>query len=179
MFTFLQPNTSIALVEDVLAIKKLVNSAYRGEDSKKGWTTEADLIEGNIRATEAEIIKIIQPANSIIIKYTNQANEIVGCVNVQQHQHKMYVGMFSVQPQLQGKGIGKNLLSAAEEYAAHLQCNTLYMTVISVRTTLIDWYKRHGYIDTNERKPFVEDGISGKHKQALEFMVLEKKLLLG
>lgn len=176
MFICTQPNIGIALVEDVTAIKNVVNSAYRGEVSKKGWTTEANLIDGNVRATDAEIIKIIQPANSVLLKYTNEANEIIGCVNLQQHQQKIYLGMFSVQPQLQGEGVGKKLLLAAEEYAAHKQCTAIYMMVISVRTELINWYIRHGYVDTNERKPFVEDGVTGKHAQQLEFMVLEKKL---
>ena len=79
-------------------------------------------------------------------------------------------------PHLQGGGIGKQLLFAAEEYAKHHLFYSIYMTVISVRTELIDWYKRHGYLDTGKRKAFREDGLTGKHLQPLEFMVLEKKL---
>jgi ribosomal protein S18 acetylase RimI-like enzyme len=84
--------------------------------------------------------------------------------------------MFSVAPQLQGGGIGKKLLKAAEEYAVHVKCNAIYMSVISVRAELIDWYKRRGYADTGKRKAFNEDGITGKHLQPLEFMIMEKVL---
>ena len=84
--------------------------------------------------------------------------------------------MFSVSPQLQGGGIGKKLLQAAEEYGRHLQMKAIYMSVISRRTELINWYMRHGYADTGERKPFIEDGITGKHLKPLEFMILEKPL---
>ena len=82
--------------------------------------------------------------------------------------------MLSVSPVLQGGGVGKQLLKTSEEYAKQLQCRTVYMTVISVRSELIDWYKRHGYQDTGERIPFKEDPLTGKHLQPLEFMVLEK-----
>ena len=51
------------------------------------------------------------------------------------------------------------------------------MTVISVRTELINWYKRHGYADTGNKKTFKEDGLSGKHLQPLEFIVLEKDIV--
>jgi len=57
-----------------------------------------------------------------------------------------------------------------------LNCRSIYMTVITVRTELVSWYQRHGYADTGERKPFLEDGLTGKHLQPLEFMVLEKPL---
>ena len=83
--------------------------------------------------------------------------------------------MFSVSPQLQGAGIGKQLLKAAEEYAAHLNIPAIFMQVISQRNELIGWYKRHGYQETGERIPFEEDGLTGNHLQPLEFMVLEKK----
>lgn len=84
--------------------------------------------------------------------------------------------MFSVSPASQGGGIGKKLLLAAEDHAREVDCSMIYMTVISVRTELIDWYKRNGYVDTGERKPFTEDGLTGKHLQKLEFAVLEKMI---
>jgi ribosomal protein S18 acetylase RimI-like enzyme len=99
---------------------------------------------------------------------------MVGTVNLQQQGSKMYLGMFAVSPQLQGKGIGKQLLDAAEFHTRKGGCVAIYMHVISLRQELIDWYKRHGYRDTGERKPFHEDGLTGRHLQPLEFAVLEK-----
>ena len=177
MQVFYNTYISIATASDIPAIIDLLNSAYRGERSKQGWTTEADLISGDIRTDEATLQKVMQQAGSVLLKYTNDAGEIIACVNLQQHGHKIYLGMFSVSPQLQGGGIGKKMLQAAEEYAIHLKCIAIYMSVISVRTELINWYKRHGYSDTGERKPFTEDGISGKHLRQLEFMMLEKSVI--
>ncbi len=171
---FSNPNIIISTTADISAIKDLLNSAYRGESSKQGWTTEADLIEGDVRTDENMLQQVMQQPGSVFLKYTSKEQQITGCVNLQQYGHKIYLGMFSVSPHLQGGGIGKQLLIASEEYAKHLLCSAVYMTVISVRTELINWYKRHGYIDTGERKPFTEDSVTGKHLRALEFLVLEK-----
>ena len=173
---FSSAQIAVATTEDIPAIKDLLNNAYRGEGSKQGWTTEADLIAGDTRTDETTLNKVMHDPGSVILKYTSEEQQLIGCVNLQQHGHKIYLGMFSVSPQLQGGGIGKQLLKAAEEYAFHLHCSAIYMSVVSVRKELIDWYKRHGYIDTGERKPFPEDGLTGKHLQLLEFLILEKTL---
>jgi ribosomal protein S18 acetylase RimI-like enzyme len=174
---FPNPNISVAITADIPAIKDLLNSAYRGEGSRQGWTTEADLIAGTIRANQSILKKVMQQSGSVFLKYTNEQQQITGCVNLQKYNKKIYLGMFSVSPQLQGAGIGKQLLKSAEEHAQHLHCIAIYMSVISVRTELIDWYKRHGYTETGERKPFTEDGVTGKHLQTLEFLILEKTLI--
>lgn len=173
---FTNPALRIATFADVDTIVHLLNSAYRGESSKFGWTTEAHLIGGNVRANAQQVTEVIIMNNSIMLVYTDAAGLIIGCVNLQIHTTGIYLGMFSVQPNLQGAGIGKTLLKAAEEFALANTVNRIYMTVIDARTELIDWYKRNGYKDTGERKIFEEDGITGNHLQPLQFAYLEKFL---
>ncbi len=173
---FTNNKISVATVKDISQIVLLLNSAYRGDASRKGWTTEADLIAGDVRTNEQQVQDVMQQEGSVFLKY-EEAGEIIGCVNLQQHDDKIYLGMFSVQPGLQGGGIGKELMKAAEEYALQKNIHFIYMSVISVRKELIDWYKRRGYYETGERKIFNEDGITGRHLQPLEFMILEKKLV--
>jgi len=164
-----------ALVEDAPALDKLVNSAYRGESSRQGWTTEADILDGT-RTDAAAIAEIIQMPDTILLKYVEE-NEILGCVELRNQNGKLYLGMLTVRPQLQGKGIGKLLLKEAEEEAIKQKCTSIFMTVISVRKELIDWYVRHGYQLTGERKPFAfNDPRFGQPKMKLEFVVLEKKI---
>lgn len=176
MPSFSNEQISIATPEDITGIKLLLNSAYRGDESKKGWTTEANLIQGEVRTDAANLENVMNQPGSVFLKYTDEAQKIIGCVNLQQHDSRIYLGMFSVSPGLQGGGIGKKILQAAEEYAIQLHCTVIYMSVIAVREELINWYKRHGYYDTGKRIPFVEDGLSGRHVQRLEFMVMEKSL---
>lgn len=170
--------TSIEMagIADIKGIVCLLNSAYRGEDSKKGWTTEASLISGTVRATEEMIGDLINQPGCVFLKHSNELGGITGCVNLQQHGYKMYLGMFSVSPSLQGKGTGKLLLKAAEEYAKQRACVAIYMSVISIRTELVNWYIRHGYLPTGETKPFPEDDRLGTPTRPLEFIILEKQL---
>ena len=176
MTTFSNMQIAFASITDVPAVTALLNSAYRGESSTKGWTTEAHLIAGNIRTDENNLQQIMQQPGSTILKYTNEQEAVIGCVNLQQHANKIYLGMLSVSPYLQGLGVGKHLLQAAEEFAQYLKCDSIYMSVISVRIDIIQWYQRHGYKDTGERKPFIEDALTGKHLQPLEFLILEKQM---
>lgn len=176
MFLFSNSHITIATAADIAAITNLLNNSYRGEASKKGWTTEANLIAGDVRSDENNVKEVMEKPGSFFLIHTNDEHEIAGCVNLQQHGYKIYLGMFGVSPTMQGGGIGKQLLHAAEEFTLQSSCKVVYMTVISVRTELIDWYKRHGYIDTGERKAFIEDSLTGKHLQVLEFMVMEKIL---
>ena len=166
-----------AIIEDAPELDKLVNSAYRGDSSRQGWTTEADLLDGT-RTDAAAIAELIQTPGTTILKYVEE-NEILGCVELRNQDGKLYLGMLTVRPHLQGKGIGKILLKAAEDDARKQKCSSVFMTVISVRKELIDWYTRHGYQHTGERKPFAfNDPRFGQPKITLDFVVLEKKLLI-
>ncbi len=167
---------SIASKADVPQLVKLVNSAYRGDSSKKGWTTEADLLDG-IRTDEEALTRMIQQPHSVILLCTNDQNELAGCVNLQKQEEKMYLGMLTVSPVIQAKGIGKALLRAGETHAKEKGCSVVTMTVITVRHELIQWYERRGYYDTGERKPFPDDPRFGIPKQPLEFVVMEKRIV--
>ena len=166
----------LASTEDVPDLVKLVNSAYRGESSKKGWTTEADLLAG-IRTDEDALSRMINRGDSVLLKCLNNLQELVGCVYLQKQDEKLYLGMLTVSPEIQAKGIGKTLLKASEEYAQTQECTSIIMTVISLRKELIHWYERHGYKPTGAKKPFPNDPRFGVQKQPLEFIVMEKKFL--
>lgn len=164
-----------ATAEDISALNQLINSAYRGESSKKGWTTEAKLLGGK-RTTELELTEIITDKKSTILKYSEN-NKIIGCVLLKEKVNELYLGMLTVSPELQNSGIGKKLMQQAEVVALELGLSKIVMTVISIREELISWYKRNGYSDTGVREPFPEsdvyDNLVG---EPLEFMVLEKKI---
>jgi ribosomal protein S18 acetylase RimI-like enzyme len=166
---------SIASEADIPQLVKLVNSAYRGDSSKKGWTTEADLLDG-IRTDEEALAKLIHQPGSVILKCTNKNTGLAGCVFLQNQAGQMYLGMLTVSPLIQAQGIGKALMNASEDYARKQGCSSVIMTVITLRHELIAWYERRGYHQTKERRPFPNDPRFGIPKQPLEFVVMEKQL---
>ena len=162
--------------KDLKDLNVLINNSYRGETSKKGWTTEADLLDG-LRTDEAALEDMINEDNSVILKCLNEDGLLVGCVYLQKQDYKLYVGMLTVSPLHQNNGIGKKLLNAAEEYAIKKNCSSIIMTVISIRNELIEWYERNGYEKTGETKPFHYNGVRfGIPKMPLEFIFLQKKV---
>lgn len=165
----------IATPADIPILKQLVNSAYRGENSRQGWTTEADIIEGEIRTDETQLESLFQDSTGMILTCRNAEQEILGCVYLQQQGDKIYLGMLSVWPNQQGFGIGKQLLQAADPYAKQQQCSAVFMRVINLRTELIAWYQRNGYLFEGVTEPFPDFGIYGQPKVPMVFWVLEKK----
>lgn len=164
-----------ATIEDVSFLNTLINSAYRGESSKKGWTTEANILEG-LRTTEQELTETIQNPKNTLLKFT-QENQIIGCVLLIEKEQQLYLGMLTVSPELQNSGVGKKLLQHAEIYAQAVALPKIVMTVISVREELIAWYKRNGYEDTGAREPFPASDVHIPiTEKPLEFIVLEKRV---
>ena len=164
-----------ATLNKVTEITNLVNSAYRGETSKKGWTTEANILEGT-RITETELTEILQDTSNTFLVYIEK-NKIIGTVLLTNKKTELYLGMLTISPELQNAGLGKKLLQAAEDFAHSLHLPKIVMTVITIREELIAWYKRNGYSDTGEREPFpanFDDVVL--HAEPLTFMVLEKIL---
>lgn len=166
-----------ATLADIPELLQLVNSAFRGPASKQGWTTEADLLEGDLRIDAAGIEAMLQDPTATILKYTNSLAVIEGCVYLQQRHKQLYLGLLTVNPLLQGAGIGKILLVAAEAHAITCQCSSIVMRVISVRKELIAWYLRHGYRLTGTKEAFAVNEKFGRPTQPLEFEILEKDII--
>lgn len=169
-------NISQATPADFVNIVALVNAAYRGEDSKQGWTTEADLLLGDKRTDEATLLAECQQPGTTILQLKDETSALLGCVLLRHSPAGMYLGMLSVWPGMQAKGVGKWLMQGAETHAQQLHCRRIYLTVISARTELIAWYQRRGYQLTGESKPFPDQPEFGVATQPLEFVVMEKWL---
>jgi ribosomal protein S18 acetylase RimI-like enzyme len=138
---------------DAKQIAALVNSAYRGESSKQGWTTEADLLVGRRTDTE-EVLRLISSNESIFLLYKAEA-ELLGSVHLQKQAEQVCLSMLAVSPLLQGRGIGKQLLEAAELTAQQTWAiSKLIMDVITCRNELIEFYERRGYRRTGISKAF-------------------------
>jgi ribosomal protein S18 acetylase RimI-like enzyme len=143
-----------AEIADVPAIVGLIESAYRGEASRAGWTTEADLLDG--QRTDAEAVLTVLRADDSVMLLADQDGQLVGCCQLQRRSGGVaYFGMFSVRPGLQGQGWGGQILARAEQVARHdWGAATMVMTVLAPRLDLIAWYDRRGYRRTGETSPF-------------------------
>ena len=167
-----------ASLGDVDAVVALVDSAYRGETSRAGWTTEADLLDG--QRTDAEQVSDIVRAEGSVVLLAQQDGAVAACCELRHWGRDVaYFGMFAVRPGLQGRGVGRALIREAERHAVERwQATVMRMTVIRQRTELIGWYERLGYAATGEVVPFpYGDRRFGRPlRDDLEFIVLTRAL---
>lgn len=152
----------------------MVESAYRGEESLKGWTSEAGFIEGD-RTSADEISSLIRnPMARFVLAFDGA--HLVGCALIKNEDGEGYFGMFSVRPARQGGGLGKRLMDEAEKAARETwNCRLMKMTVISIRSELIAFYERRGYRQT-ATEPFPFDEHPGVKRRDFHFVVLSKQL---
>ena len=190
----------VADQNDVPAIVTLVESAYRGDASRAGWTTEADMLEGQRIDTDGVLADIQKTDSLIILAYApttstsgalslpkcsasiskqSAISELLACCHLEKTGDICYFGMFSVKPNQQGSGIGKLMMAEAERIASNQwQCTRMQMTVIDIRDSLIDFYLRRGYRRTGIHKPFPygDERFGIPMRDDLRFEILEKIL---
>jgi ribosomal protein S18 acetylase RimI-like enzyme len=181
------PDFRTATSQDVQAVVELVESAYRGEKSRAGWTTEAELLGG--QRTDAQEVEalVIEPAATLRLAFepavsklgaSELADGLIGCVLVRSEGEHAHVGMFAVRPTLQARGLGRALLAEAERIARERGALRVRMTVIEQRTELLEWYARRGYLPTGQTEPFPYGNprFGLPKREDLRFLVLEKEL---
>jgi GNAT superfamily N-acetyltransferase len=165
-----------ATVSDAQQITNLVNSAYRGNEAKQGWTTEADILDG--QRTDIESINqiILEPLNFIELAFEH--DELLGLVHLQ-HEDKatLYFGMLTVSPTAQARGLGKKLIEHIEAHALKNHLTRLRITVIHLRTELIAYYERRGFVASGNSIPFPTDPLFGIPKvEGLKLIEFTKDL---
>lgn len=147
----------LAQVADTPVICALVNAAYRGETSRAGWTTEADLLTG-VRTSERTIQALIESEDACILIGEEAGGVVVACICLERHPESaeiVHLGMIAVSPLLQNRGYGKTMILAAEKLAKmQWGVTSAEMMVISLREELIAFYQRLGYQKTGETLPF-------------------------
>ncbi|GGT90779.1 GNAT family N-acetyltransferase [Streptomyces violascens] len=162
---------------DVEALVPLIESAYRGDSSRAGWTTEADILQGQRTDPEGVRAVITSPGSKLLT--VERGGELVACCQLEHRGDAAYFGMFAVSPALQGAGLGKQIIAEAERTVrAEWGVSEMHMTVISVRDELIAFYERRGYRRTGKMTPFPygDERFGVPQRDDLEFELLVKKL---
>lgn len=166
-----------AVDADVPGLVDLIESAYRGDASRAGWTTEADLLAG--QRTDPEGVAAVVRHETGLLLVAEREGALTACCQLEHRGDHAYFGMFAVRPALQGGGLGRTMLAEAERTARETwEAREMRMTVIRQRTELIAWYERRGYRRTGEFSPFPygDERFGIPQRDDLEFEVLVKPL---
>ncbi|MCA8001869.1 GNAT family N-acetyltransferase [Burkholderia metallica] len=151
--------------QDVDALVRLVNAAYRPTTAAAGWTHESALIDGP-RITSSQLAATLRTPDTVLL-VAEIDGRIAGCIEVRKDGSAAYIGTLAVAPSVQDRGLGKALLNEAEQFAVRSwKIQTAAMIVLSVRHELIDFYLRRGYTRTGERKGYPLDARVGRPRDA-------------
>jgi ribosomal protein S18 acetylase RimI-like enzyme len=164
-----------ATTSDFPSIISLMNLAFRGAE---GWSIEGEYISGE-RTNLSLLNEEISKGALYLVANDPATPALQGCVSLQPASPtKWYLGSLTVVPTQQNSGFGRELLTAAEQYAATRGATTIEITVVQVRETLISWYERRGYTRTGETRPFPysDTRYGTPTRPDLVFVVLEKHL---
>ena len=145
----------LATIADIPTLHPVIESAYRGDAARAGWTFESDILDGPPRTDPARLAAIVNsPDDRLLIALLEDAP--IGCVQITDcGAGTAYLGLLCIDPQRQAAGLGRQLIDAAETLARDdFATTTMEMTVIDRRVELISYYQRRGYALTGEARPF-------------------------
>jgi ribosomal protein S18 acetylase RimI-like enzyme len=167
-----------AVPADIPALHALIESAYRGESSRAGWTTEADLLDGQ-RTDPDDLADILADPRQALLT-AGRDGELVGCILIADRGEGIgYFGMLSIRPTLQGGGLGRRLVEAAHTAMVdRFGSRRARISVLPQRATLIAWYQRLGYRVTGDTLPFPYGNprFGLPKRDDLYFVVMERGL---
>ncbi|MFD7896608.1 MULTISPECIES: GNAT family N-acetyltransferase [unclassified Streptomyces] len=167
-----------ATAADTEALVALIESAYRGDSSRTGWTTEADILEGQ-RTDPQGVLEVIEAPGSRLLAVERDGG-LIACCQLEHRGEAAYFGMFAVLPGAQGGGLGRRIIAEAERVARETWgVREMHMTVITVREELIAWYERRGYRRTGKLFPFPygDERFGIPQRDDLAFELLVKPLV--
>ena len=167
-----------ATAQDIANVHRLIETAYRGEASRVGWTTEADLLEGQRTDREDLAAILADPSQRILTAW--RGDNLSGCIVIADRGGGCgYFGMLAVFPSEQSLGVGRQLVTAAEVAAkAEFGAIRMRISVFPQRETLISWYERLGYRQTGDTLPFPYGNprFGLPLRDDLHFIVMEREL---
>ena len=131
----------VATRDDAPALARIISQAFEVERFfKVGDRTNPGEVAGLMR--DGEFLVLEDPPGTL-----------AGCVYVKRRrQSRSYFGMLSIDPALQGRGLGRALVDEVESRARAAGCRYMDIQVVNLREGLPPFYRRLGYVETGRRR---------------------------
>jgi predicted N-acetyltransferase YhbS len=134
----------IATEADFDALMRLINQAFQVESFFK--------LEDRVNPEMLQ--EYFRKGSFLICEEDGEENgQLLACVFVELKDHSAYLGLLSVDPQHQKKGLGNRMVAAAEEFARESGAHFMELTTVNLRPELQDIYGKLGYAVTGT-EPF-------------------------
>jgi len=128
---------------DVEGIVRLINKAFQVER----FFLDQDRIASDEVRTRMNTGRFI---------LAEEEQSLAGCVYVEPRGERAYLGLLAVDPSRQRSGLGRQLMSAAEDHARVAGCRFMDLLIVNLRLELPEYYRRLGYLEQGTA-PFPEE----------------------
>lgn len=135
-----------ATAADCPRLIELINSAFSIETFLEGTRTNDERLAATMHKGEILIAE-------------DTSGRILACVSIEVLEtegqgRRGYLGQLAVDPPLQGKGLGRLMVEAAEDRLRAAGCEAVDITVLSMRPELLPLYRSFGYTETGVVEDF-------------------------
>ena len=124
----------LAAADDIPGVVRVINAAYE---------VEKFFVSGD-RTNEETVRRLMTKGVFLVARVEGG---LAGCVYVELRNPRAYFGMLSVEPSRQGTGLGRRLVDEAEQYARDHGCDAMDIRVVNLRTELLPFYRKLGYVE--------------------------------
>lgn len=119
---------------DADRIAALVNRAFLAES----WFKSTD-------RTNAEQVRELLSKGFFLLLEENA--RLLACVYLEPRGDRVYLGMLSVERDVQGRGIGRRMMQEAEGFSRRAGHVAIDLRIVHVREELPPYYRRFGYVE--------------------------------
>ena len=129
--------TRVAAANDVAGLVRLINRAY---------VIEEFFVSGD-RTSVSQVQERMSRSSScfLVAEDPTVSGGLSACVWVERRGDRGYFGMLAVDPDQQGRGLGRLLVAAAEQHCLAAGCRFLDISVVNLRTELPEFYRQFGF----------------------------------
>ncbi len=173
------PLASIPTMENTWADGLVVREADASEAGalvgliNRAFEVERFFLHGD--RTNSEAVRELFAKGHFLVAEDNAAGNssgLAGCVYIEIRGVRAYLGLLSIEPRLQRRGLGLRLTTAAEDFARELGCDAMDLRIVSVREELPAFYQRAGYVEIRT-EPFPAEADP---QMPCHFIVMSKAL---
>lgn len=169
-------NFRLAELSDIPSLVKLINQSYR-EQQGRSWTTEVEFVKGQ-RISHEQLEQQLELSNSLLIVAETDSSKIVACIGLNFQDNNVEIGTFCTDPHIQNMKVGRCVLEYAEQFALQKapELDSAVMYVLDVRSELIAYYERRGYVKTGNEEPYPIDADVGMPLIPIKLIEMKKDL---
>jgi GNAT superfamily N-acetyltransferase len=153
------PLTRHERLDDIPALVRLVNRAF---------LAEGPYIEGE-RIDDPTLREMLAKGSFLLFE---EAGEIIACTYIEPRGDRAHLGLVSVDPARQGKGLGSQLMAAVEAHCRQAGFREMELRFINHRTEVERFYTRLGFLPTG----VTESVTNHRVKVPFHFVQMVKKL---